>query len=275
MSSPQPARGIDAELGDVHGLRQLDHEPLAGARRVVGRPRDALVVVDRRARAAAVARVLRAVGGAQDRAALACRPVAPQLGVERLGLPRRDRHRRDHPLIARAADDDARVGAGRDAQRVRAGRVRGGGQRVRARGVGADAHRHALDRRCGAMQSVIVPVIVPRGPPGAGGSEKSSSGVMSLPSSVAGEVAHAARGEHRPDRARYVAAGRRVGLQDRVAHVQERRLGRRERASPAVISRTAFAAPQLGAQVPQRLAPRSRRRRGPRRRRRSCRSRRR
>ena len=65
---------------------------------------------------------------------------------------------------------------------------------------------------------------------GAGGSAKSSTGWVSSPSSVRREEAHAARPRRPPRSSSWCAPPLidRVGLEDRVAHVQERRVGGRE-----------------------------------------------
>ena len=74
----------------------------------------------------------------------------------------------------------------------------------------------------------MVPEIVPHGSAAQSGGEV-LDGVDVAAIGRGGEVAHPAVGEERPERVDVRAAeGDQVGLEDRVAHVQERRVGRRE-----------------------------------------------
>ena len=183
-------------------------------------------------------------------------------------------HLRRDRVVARPVDHELAVGAGRDrsegvgAVGGRDGRrvegpealERQGDRHARYRLTGRGVHDGAVEH---ALLDLVRRALEARGRLDVVATERS------------GVEAHAPRGEGVPDLLVVLAleVGR-VGDEQRVAHVEERRVERRELHGPGDQA-LGDAGTDLVAQRPEGLGPRSRRRRAPRRHRRSWRSRRR
>ena len=230
--------GVDRHTRDVDGRPEVDHDLLAG-RRALAAPHRVRPVVDQPARPAAAGAVVRA-GEALDRRAVGGRgPVAHEREVDLGGRPVADRQVVARLPVARGAGDHQRVEACRRVELVVARRARVGGQLgpespAALRVVARDADVSARERLAVVVAhgSGNGALLVARRRRAAVGDRRDVAAAVAR-----GEVAHAARTEHVPERAVILV----VGEQDRVAHVEERRLGRESRSASVMTPRAGSA----------------------------------
>ena len=214
--------------------------------------REQLVVQAREPAAEVGARV---VGAGQRRSAVGGGPVAAQGDVlDTRAAARHGEGGHGRALPAGALGRERAVGAARSVERVAA--VGGGLRRepVRERGVAGqalEADGHVRERQPGLERGDRAG----RAPARAAGRQAEVRCRADV-AAILGmrEVAHPARGEHLPDGGAVTAAEPGVGGQDRVAHVEEGRLGRRHPHALGDQLLRVVAADRV-AQVPQRLRP--------------------